>query len=517
MNEVNQFEYIDRRVPVLDSENGVDFEAMRRQWLLITEAVRREILVNYQYRQIIVPFCQTPVSETLPLEFYDAVSHSGTFAAKVCQRYAQSLGTFLNIPTVPDEALTPDITYSPNLPPPPEEMYASQMRYLMEGDPDPADTLHRYGEADFFTLGTTPAERKLVAERYVMARDVKMLSLGAEMTDVLELNAQSPSSNELVLPSGIHIVIDQDLMASHADLLQPHIWEKRRQVKDRVYEITVGGKPYILKEKKTARHTDTKKGGHQEGNTSAMEFEIAKLFYKTGVVQTNELSVTWEQPIGYVEFPDGFQFTVFSFEQELIPDAWAHRSLVTELLEHEDKYLAEYQAALALVPAYLDHPLVKKYQRPERRSRMTQIGGLLSQRFKPTQPPPLLTVVEYLQVKAFLMIQNVDEMRTQQIKQFGFTNSDLDGYAYQVKSIEEGAHLVTTGFDFEYYRRMTPQEEAATDELRKLELSYAKDHCYGMSFEHWNYGSAVTSSQRAVYLALMDEAGKLDGVDSMKV
>ena len=141
----------------------------------------------------------------------------------------------------------------------------------------------------------------MITKRYKYARDVKMLALGAEIT---EQESVAPNEDgEILLPSGIKLVIDVSKDTKRTDLLSPHLWERRRQLKDRVYEIDVNGRKYILKEKKTARHTDTKEGGHREGRLSSEEFETAQHFQENGTVSNGRLSVGWEQPVGYSSYP----------------------------------------------------------------------------------------------------------------------------------------------------------------------------------------------------------------------
>jgi hypothetical protein len=46
-------------------------------------------------------------------------------------------------------------------------------------------------------------------------------------------------------------------------LLNPINRKKKKQIKDRIFEITIGDKQYILKEQKSSKHFDTMKNGHR--------------------------------------------------------------------------------------------------------------------------------------------------------------------------------------------------------------------------------------------------------------
>src|SRR5690606_17465649 len=114
---------------------------------------------------------------------------------------------------------------------------------------------------------------------YRYARDVKLLGLMSELQDQ-PVSDLAPKDGLVTheFKSGTKLVMTSEAYQANPSLLDPKTWEKRRQLKDRVYVVTVGGAEYIMKERKTDRHTDVKRSGHKDGLSSHQEFEVAKEF-----------------------------------------------------------------------------------------------------------------------------------------------------------------------------------------------------------------------------------------------
>src|SRR3989338_11613314 len=144
--------------------------------------------------------------------------------------------------------------------------------------------------------------------------------------------------------------------------MNPTVWEKRKQIKDRVYEIQVGTSSYFLKEKKTARHTDTKKHGHKPGLTSLEEYQTARSFNEQATIHKDDISLRWEKPIATVMFPDGFQFTVFEFEEGLRDADSARHVLEHEIERRREMYEVEFQLLQPMVEQMKDHPKVLSFE-----------------------------------------------------------------------------------------------------------------------------------------------------------
>src|SRR3989344_1303227 len=246
---MKEISHIERRTPVISQEAPFSMDVVGQQWGMITEAVRREIVVNPQIRQTLLGFTTKPVSETLPDEFIKSISASDPRIARLSARYEKTLGACLALPPVPEEQITPDVSHAPSLQVPETTMEMFSSIYG-KNDAMYEERLHFYIQSGTFLSGITSEERQLIARRYVYARDIKLLALGAE---IIEQGAKIPPgpAGEVKLPSGISMKIDSSQDKTRTDLLSPHLWEKRKQLKDRVYEIHVNGKKYLLKEKKT--------------------------------------------------------------------------------------------------------------------------------------------------------------------------------------------------------------------------------------------------------------------------
>lgn len=278
------------RTPIMDRERSQEFrlEAVDKEWALITELIKRELQENPEIRQALLNFVSTPVSETLPLECLTALSATSPRLERLLRRYERSLGAYLEIPPVPDEAIVPDITYAP------------------EFSFDPS--------AEGIRPGLTEEERLLVSKRYRFARDMKMLMFGADLLQ--NGSVQFDERGDHMRPTGIHIGINTRNSEQVGDLLNPLEWERREQLKDRVYVATVNEHPYILKERKTARHTDTIVGGHKRNNPSQEEFYIARYFSGLGPQKENDVSVRWKNLLDMWIFLMNFSLRFLSMNKD---------------------------------------------------------------------------------------------------------------------------------------------------------------------------------------------------------
>jgi len=348
-------EDIPQREPVLNAESAEQFETKRlnHQWLLLTEVIRKEILSEPETRELVASFIDSPVSEALPAEFLEKVA-SNPRVAQLTARYKDELGTYLKIESVPDEQLQPDITHAATRISPSGRVSYLQSVYG-EGTSEFYKALQEQITDGKFLNGVTVQEKLLTAQRYRFARDVKMLALQAEVEgSPTEVNRDGC----IELASGTTVMLNVEDEQVKQDLLNPQNWERRKQIKDRVYVIQVGESWYILKEKKTARHTDTKKGGHKSGLSSHGEFETAKYFQENGQVEKGNVGVVWEKPLATVKFPDEYQFTIFEYEQGLLEEGSVQETLCQQILENAEQFVDEYETVRDLATTYIDSPQV---------------------------------------------------------------------------------------------------------------------------------------------------------------
>lgn len=463
----------EQNVPIVIPESLPPIDVLKKQWEMITEALRRDILTKPEVRKTLIVFCNRPVTETLPDELIASVIHIDERIARLAERYNDSLRGYLALPAVPDEMIVPDIRNA---------------------------------------SGITSSERKRIATRYAMARDVKLLVLGA---DVLEQPTQVTTNEvgEVILPSGVQIVLGEVDASTKVDLLSPQAWEKRKQLKDRVYEIYVNGKKYLLKEKKTARHTDTLGDGHEDGLMSSEEFFTAQEFIEKASIIEGNIAVGWEKPLGFVTFPDGFQFAVFEFREGLIPYSKALTQTAEAILRNRDQFDGEFQNLIDKVDAYLDSPTVLAYPDKRRKEVPPSFMQRLLKRVGLTQESPLeLSFEEFANVKALRMLLQALSLKEKVTNQMGYSNSDWDGYAFTVHTDRDAVVVEIVGFDFEYYTRISAEEQRRRSVVAP-QISMREESKNGLYYHTWvdsDETKPVTRMERAAYFALLEQEGILD-------
>lgn len=501
MSEVSISE-IPARTPVITEEQNkrLPTNETDRQWGFITEAARREIIENPTARKVVMNFCDRPLHELLPDQFVNAISSINERIGRLVDRYRAGISEYLALPAVPDNQLKPDIRHALGLDTP-EKAIKRLRRIFKDDDPQFQEMLESYISSGTFLQGIAFEERSLVAQRYRYARDVKLLALGAEIQD---RGVKLSQEGEATLQSGIRIKLDNPDDEQRQDLLSPHLWKKRTQLKDRVYEISVNGRKYILKEKKTARHTDTKKDGHREGRSSSEEFEIAKYFLESGNVTRKDVRVSWERPVGFVTYPDGFSFVVFEYEEGLIKSSDLVSKLADEVIQRRSEFDKEYQDLVKAAQRHKTNPEVQFYERE-----LDEVGlKAAAQRMGITRPKPLeLTYEQFAIVKALRMERRANELLKETIVRNGYQNSDMDGYLYRINTTPS-LELEIVGFDFEYFSEI-PGEELEEKIGRSGQFDREWESKHGIGFINWDNGTRVTRGQVAAYFAMLEQEGIL--------
>lgn len=243
--------------------------------------------------------------------------------------------------------------------------------------------------------------------------------------------------------------------------MNPDAWQKRTQIKDRVYNVEVDGKSYIMKERKTARHTDVMAQGHRPGLTSAEEFAAAHTFAKLGTVRQGDIQLRWEKPLGYVEFPNGYQFAMFESE----PGLDAHyplEQLVQEIVSNRDQFQDEYTQIAKQAKAIYEErtDLVKhldSHNNPlpkPKRFAFTKASRQYKKEYQSLPAADELTFEQYAERKARIMIGEGKDLLADTILSQGYVNSDNDGYDIIVtkgNGVDKRPGLSIIGYDFEYY------------------------------------------------------------------
>ena len=440
----------------VENKKIFDLQTIELQWRFVTESVKREFLAQPAVRNTLTAFTNTPVSESLPGNFFSSLSSVDGRLDRLNDKFKEDLVTYLNTPPVPDEKIGGRVAHNFNL---------------------------------------THEESDMVARRYRYARDVKILALGAEIVNQ-ENGVNLDENGEAVLPSGIKIVVNSEDEVEREDFINPSNWQKRRQIKDRVYEIEVDNRKYILKEKKTDRHTDIKKNGHRDGRLSSEEYQVAKRFNDVGTVDEGNIKLSWEKPIGYVLYPDGFSFVVFNYEENLQDYSAVGVELENAIFSHRDQFEKEYQT--------ICDNFNNLYVSPEIISdRWTRVGSAGFDKFlhSKLKRPPKPTYDDFAKVKAYRMRRHAKNILSEMVARMGYDNSDLDGYAYRVRS-QDQVKLEIVGFDFEYYSKMS--KEKASELHSNLRKYYHVQDRKVINEFYWNDHSEVTRSQKAIYYGILE-------------
>jgi hypothetical protein len=436
-------------------------EKIEHEWMLVTEALKREIFSDVDLRSALTGFSQIPISENFSQEVFSRIQNTRVQA--LLNRYSQSLDIFLHLPFVAEERITPDL----------------QNAKLSE------------------------QERLIAAMRYRFARDLKTLCLAAELED--HPISVEDRGHEVLLPSGVKVMMDASYSQQGLELINPLNWEKRKQLKDRVYEVTANGHKYILKERKTPKHEHQKVGGYKETLSSMEEFAIAKELNEKGRLRYASIEVDFEKPIGYVEFPDGFEFVVFEYnstaksrkpEDEHYNPPEVAFALEKRLLRDRPKLESEYKEVADLAEKdFLYRQDMEYYESSITNAALLSITKVLGKRFRPVR----LSFEDFVKVKALRMFSQAKDLLVASHYGLGYSNSDHDGFAYVVP--EQGdAALKVVGYDFEYYKAYEQK-----DELKDVRTQVGS-YLYGQSRWESNFGnmtSVFNRVQGAAYFALL--------------
>lgn len=429
------------------------------KWLALTEAARRAIITSPDVRHTAAAFTAEPLSESLPRKAIGELAESDPRIARLAWVMRKTLGFVLELDPVPDDLLTPDLRHAPLL-----RRREDEINFLARwksNHPDYYDDMLQETRTRVErSPGVTQAERDLVARRYRYARDVKLLGLMAELQEEPVGSAEAIDgviTHEL--KSGTRVVMTDEVHDASISLFDPQKWEQRRQLKDRVYMVTVDGKDYIMKERKTPRHTDVKKHGHKDGLTSQQEFEVAKEFSGPGTIRQRDIELRWEKPLGFVEFPDGYQFCLFESEPDLQTNSPRHQ-LTRVIMDSAEEYAEEFEQTRerARQIYHERQDLLWGFDTGDTtaaRPKWFAISRAARRRNRvhEVQPrPDELTFQEFAQLKAHYLIEEARELLSQTMWSRDYINSDMDGHAFRVRKGKR-PKLEIIGFDFEYYQK----------------------------------------------------------------
>jgi hypothetical protein len=159
------------------------------------------------------------------------------------------------------------------------------------------------------------------------------------------------------------------------------------------------------------------------------------------------VQLSWEAPIGYVEFPDGYQFCLFEKEDDLITSESVARSQLERIIiASREKYSEEF--------AEITERAKKIYQ--EYKEEL--FGG---------KDMPEFTFEDFAELKAnYYMIEDARNMYQDAILKAGYINNDHDSFGFKIDNSGGAPILKIIGMDFEYFEK-DPERTAKIQQYRQ--------------------------------------------------
>ena len=266
------------------------------------------------------------------------------------------------------------------------------------------------------------------------------------------------------LNNGTQVVLDKGALETYPALADPSQWEKRIQLKDRVYEVTIAGKSFIMKEQKTSRHTDVH-ADHVTGAASRDEFAIAKTMADTRVTVHGDVRLEWERPVGYAELPDGYQFCLFKkVEQAMDYRISTIGKVAEQIKQREGAYAEEFATTL------------------ERINELRQLRPDLFESLPGDQMP---TFEEFAAAKADALFTQIERDVERGILRAGFIDDDHKAFMITLddsRGTDQRVQITAIGMDYEFFaadaeksahRLAEMNEEERTGEYSRRSLSLA--------------------------------------------
>jgi hypothetical protein len=450
--------------------------AIDRRWQIVTEAARRAILGEDSVAEVAAHHVTTGLSEQTPKHFIQDITAASSAVAKTKRRAGAMLDNHLELPSIPEEYIPYGIKQWGPYPTQDEARKALETAQPWAYEYELGRIRQRSEKK-----GLTSEEGALVTDRYRRARDVKVLAMIAEFAKEKPVFAERDGLAVAVLESGMQVAFTAEALAADPKLTDPSEWRARRQIKDRVYEVTVGDKNYILKEKKTDRHTDvfidyeTDTVG-RESNSSKDEFEIAREFSSRGTSHDDELTLDWEKPVGFAVLPDDYQFSLY----EKIEGA-ADYNMAT---------LRDIARAIAARPLAYSN---------EMQHTKAAIGTLVAEskgRFV-LEPGSELGIGDFADAKADAVMSKAERLVRKSVLRAGYIDEDHNAFMIKTMSPADPAEpleISLIGMDYEFFvkdpersgillRQMNEEESGGAYIQRFLDTRKNEDGVYQLTME----------------------------------
>lgn len=499
-----------------------------RQWVQLTGIIMREMHTNPATRDILKDYIKIPLSEGIVMEL---INKLGEVSPDIEQAWKQSdkLEQFLSLPSVPEEVFVDNIEggtgqiRNARILEDPKKMLMrleNEVRSEMgEYQEDPEDsTADKIKEEELtkrflqkiddgeYKKAITCEEKALVIERYRMGRDLKLLMLGAELAEQDELETDQGDSiknkgnrfigrlkrifsadkplqldeesgiAEVNLNSGINIGLCSDNRTLAKDLLNPKSWISRRGEKDRIHFAEVGDSStvlsnekvnFVIKERKMKRHRDTKT---EVSNDARTEIAIALEMQERGQSIEGQIKVSWEKPVGFVEFPDelpgsnrdSFQIALFEKKSGL----GDKEKIAPKLLEHflkppiREEIEKEYKDWIDIkLPKMVEDPDFNKfvknfYSETEEYQGMYQVDDIKK----------AITFEKFAMLKISNLVYQAFAKGEESKYKAGFEDKDSADSLFRIPDDIKpgGPYIEFFGFDMEYWEPLDDPNTAAS-------------------------------------------------------
>lgn len=316
----------------------------------------------------------------------------------------------------------PNLTDYMAIPPVPDEMFDDRLK-------DRGNTYISMPEARF------------VHHRYEMGRQALLMSLGAVMCSntaeahdlIISLPGQDPDS-----------------------LLNPTNWHDIRAFTSRVYSFETQGKTYILKEQRSNRHFGLVSDAEDlTPNTVAEEYALAREKKEKVHLDHPDLELEFETPLGYVEYPNGYGFSVYDFMPR--NTSWGvQSSLAQGITERKKAYKAEWKKLAIAVDSVLGHT-----------------RGVFSRK-------SALSFEDFADAKAAFMASSATCFASQAQIKAGFGERDIKKEQYSLFYVERGdrvkVRLAAYDSEFTYRLNTDAKREKALVRHHKVFAAERDDH-----------------------------------------
>lgn len=325
-------------------------------------------------------------------------------------------------------------------------------------------------------------EKHVADFKYQFARDMKYLQFATELLWTVHKIEENEFFEFYKTQSDIEIILTSK-NNNFKTLLNPINRKKKKQIKDRIFEITIGDKQYILKEQKSSKHFDTMKNGHRPWVSSKEEMSIAiHLNEKHSIIdKERSISLHWEKPIGSVTFPDWFQWCVF--EKWYWLDTYSNELLIERIINNKEQFLLEY------------NNISKKLQKN-------------------------IDFEEYAKIKADYMYRSLSHEKEKQMILAWYKALDGTQWNYRIWKIQNMVFLDFFWYDFEYTSkawnkdaiRMLEKEKIRDDVAQWLyKFDKQSNLVHSLTWNlidpdiFWYFSSLHTKIEKEIFLAIFNQ------------